>query len=344
MKGLFCSSAPIVQTGHGGGMAAFYEREALRNCCDTVDTLIVRDEMERHYPNNPFMRDYLAASKVGTYDVMYTNGSPWGLTFKASRAHKLIADCPAHNLRESTQEFKNCGMVYGFKHQTDPFLWPLYSQDLQRADVIVTQSKQSIGYLRDLGINTRCEVVPGGCHLPQNIKPGPDRFTVGYLGAAGPDKGVSYLVNAWLKLGYKDAVLNLGGSSSRGAQDALARFAGQANFNCLGWLDDISDFYNGITVYVQPSVTEGFALEVLEAWAHERPVICSKGAGAWELIDEGVDGLVFDPRDIDGLASHIDYLMLNPQLVERMGKAGRKKAEAYTWERAQKGYEAVIRG
>src|SRR5574343_212015 len=336
MKGLFCSTAPIVKEGHGGGMAAYYEREAMRACCDTVDTLIVRDEMERHYPNTPFMRDYLAASRVTPADIMFTNGSPWCLTFKASRAHKLIWDCPAHNLRESTMEFKRLGIPYVFKHQTDPFLWPLYSQDLQNADVIVTQSKQSIGYLRDLGIRTRCEVVPGGCHLPKTIKPAPDRFTVGYLGAAGPDNGVSNLVTAWLRLGYKDAWLTLGGGVGHEAEQ-MKTVAERANFNCLGWLEDVSDFYNSISVYVQPSVTEGFALEVLEAWAHERPVICSKGAGAGELIDEGVDGYVFDPRDIDGMAEQINHLKQYPSLIAMMGKAGRKKAEQYTWERAQRG-------
>ncbi len=343
MKGLFCSTAPIVKEGHGGGMAAFYEREALRNCCDDLTTLTMNGEMERHYPNMPFMRDYLAATKVQPADIMFTNGSPWGLTFKASRAHRLICDCPAHNLQESTREFKNCGLTYGFKHQTDPALWPLYSQDLQNADVIITQSKQSINYLRDLGINTPCRVVPGGCHLPERVAPLPGEFVVGYLGAAGPDKGVSYLVNAWIKLGYKDAWLNLGGQVG-GAAEQLKPFADKADFNCLGWLENISDFYNGISVYVQPSVTEGFALEVLEAWAHERPVICSKGAGAWELIEEGVDGYVFDPRDIDGMAEQIDHLKANPDKAREMGKAGHKKAEQYTWARSQAGYEAVIRG
>ncbi len=342
MKGLFCSTAPIVKEGHGGGMAAFYEREALRACCDSVDTLMGVD-MERHYPNTPFMRDYASAMKVGKADVMMANGSPWGLTFKASQAQRLICDCPAHNLRESAREFKMLAGVYPFRHQTDPELWPLYSQDLQHADMIITQSKQSIGYLRDLGINSPCTVVPGGCHLPKTVKPMPDTFTVGYLGAAGPDKGVGYLINAWLKLGYKEAWLNLGGSVGNAAEQ-LKPVADKANFNCLGWLDDISDFYNGISVYVQPSVTEGFALEVLEAWAHERPVICSKGAGAWELIEDGVDGLVFEPRDIDGLAERIQYLKDRPNLVESMGKAGRKKAEQYTWKRAQRGYEAVLRG
>jgi glycosyltransferase involved in cell wall biosynthesis len=187
--------------------------------------------------------------------------------------------------------------------------------------VIITQSQQSIGYLRDLGINTPCKVVPGGCHLPERVAPLPGEFTVGYLGAAGPDKGVSYLINAWLKLGFKDACLNLGGQVGNAADQ----------------LKPVAD-------KVQPSVTEGFALEVLEAWAHERPVICSKGAGAWELIEENRDGMTFDPRDIDGLAEKIDYLKQRPALVETMGKAGRKKAEQYTWARSQAGYEAVIRG
>jgi len=43
----------------------------------------------------------------------------------------------------------------------------------------------------------RVEVIPHGTTIPKEVKPLPSDYTVGYLGALGPDKGVLYLILAW---------------------------------------------------------------------------------------------------------------------------------------------------
>jgi glycosyltransferase involved in cell wall biosynthesis len=219
----------------------------------------------------------------------------------------------------------------------------MYSLFYHDADVIITQAKQSVGYLEELGAKpTRFEVIPGGCHLPDSYEALPEMFRVGYFGSLGPDKGVGYLIDAWLKLGYKDAELVFGGDGSGELYDQLKPYADQANFRVLGHLDNVSDFYNYISILVQPSVTEGFALTVLEAMAHGRPCVVSKGAGVWELLTDGIDGLLCFPRDVEGMAQRIDWLKCHPEKIAGMGEAARRTAEQYTWDRAQAEYERVI--
>lgn len=67
---------------------------------------------------------------------------------------------------------------------------------------------------------------------------------------------------------------------------------------------------------------EPFGLTVLESFAQERPVIASKMGALPELIDEGQDGLLFDPGDVDALRTQMQTLLNDPARADAMGKAG----------------------
>ncbi|MEZ6190798.1 MAG: glycosyltransferase family 4 protein [Phycisphaerales bacterium] len=70
---------------------------------------------------------------------------------------------------------------------------------------------------------------------------------------------------------------------------------------------------------------EPFGLTVLESFAQERPVIVSRMGALPELIHEGVDGLLFDPGNVDVLRTHLHTLAGDPARANAMGKAGRTK-------------------
>ena len=110
----------------------------------------------------------------------------------------------------------------------------------------------------------------------------------------------------------------------------------------MGRVENVSDFYNSISVYCQPSVTEGFGLPCLEAMAHGRPVIVSEGAGVSELVKDGVEGYVVPIRDAGAIAERIDWLRRKPEKVKEMGEKARLKAEKYTWERTRNEIIRVI--
>ncbi len=76
-------------------------------------------------------------------------------------------------------------------------------------------------------------------------------------------------------------------------------------------------------VFVLPSIKEGFGLVVVEAWLYKKPVVVSAHAGIADLINEGENGLTFDPQDIEGLASKIITVLRNSGgLADKLGEEG----------------------
>jgi glycosyltransferase involved in cell wall biosynthesis len=77
-----------------------------------------------------------------------------------------------------------------------------------------------------------------------------------------------------------------------------------------------------------PSLWDVFNFTCVESMAASRPVLCSEAAGAAELIEDGVDGLLFKAGDSEALASTLRKMeTLTPALQSSMGKAARAKVE-----------------
>jgi len=96
-------------------------------------------------------------------------------------------------------------------------------------------------------------------------------------------------------------------------------FAGQVEDNLL------FDFYNLCDVYVMPSSQEGFGIVFLEAAAFQKPVIAGNKDGSVDAVADGETGILVDPNNIQEIADAIEYLILNRDIAEKMGKAGRER-------------------
>lgn len=84
-------------------------------------------------------------------------------------------------------------------------------------------------------------------------------------------------------------------------------------------------------VLVLPSVPtrsgkrEGIPVVLMEAMSCERPVVASRLSGIPELVDDGVNGFLVEPGDVEGIATALKRLAADPSLRERMGAAGRAR-------------------
>jgi glycosyltransferase involved in cell wall biosynthesis len=79
---------------------------------------------------------------------------------------------------------------------------------------------------------------------------------------------------------------------------------------------------------VLPSVSETFGIVILEAWAAGTPAISSRTSGATALVDDGVNGVLFELARPETFHAAVDRLLLQPAWRDQMGAAGRTKVIA----------------
>ena len=99
--------------------------------------------------------------------------------------------------------------------------------------------------------------------------------------------------------------------------------------------DDLLDYlYKNAYLFVIPSLYEGFGFPILEAMNAGIPVIGSNRTSIPEIIGEA--GLVFDPDDIDDMASKIKLALTNQDLRNRLIDLGLERVKQFTWEKTAK--------
>jgi len=93
--------------------------------------------------------------------------------------------------------------------------------------------------------------------------------------------------------------------------------------------------YQESAVFVFPSLWgEPFGIPLVEAMACGLPVVASRGGGIPEIVEDGRTGLLFPRGDAAGLCQALDRLLSDPALRQRMGEAGRRRAEErFGWDR-----------
>jgi glycosyltransferase involved in cell wall biosynthesis len=76
--------------------------------------------------------------------------------------------------------------------------------------------------------------------------------------------------------------------------------------------------------------------------SYGRVVIASEGAGASEIIEDGVDGFVVERRNPAQIAEKIDWLKNHRAEMIEMGQRAREKARNYTWDIIRKMYVKIF--
>lgn len=96
-----------------------------------------------------------------------------------------------------------------------------------------------------------------------------------------------------------------------------------------GWLsrDKLQQLFETSAIFCLPSYTEGFPMAVLDAWAHGLPVITTPVGGLPDVLIPDENALVFEPGDIDMLAQHLDRLMTDSVLRDRISEGSMKLSQ-----------------
>lgn len=134
-----------------------------------------------------------------------------------------------------------------------------------------------------------------------------------------------------------DWQLVFGGSDWHGAE-AIHTAIGQSPFRrdirCLGFVPDdaLPKLYRAASVFVHPSLFEGFGFPPLEAMACGCPVLSSTRGALGEIV--GTAAATVDPEDVTALKNQLASLASDPALRATLREAGLARARHFDWERA----------
>ena len=95
---------------------------------------------------------------------------------------------------------------------------------------------------------------------------------------------------------------------------------------------DKARFYKTADIFCAPSTgQESFGIVLLEAMAAGCAIVASDIHGYKKVVQRNVSALLVEPREVDALARALERLVGDPELRQRIGRAGAERAPEYDW-------------
>jgi glycosyltransferase involved in cell wall biosynthesis len=230
---------------------------------------------------------------------------------------------------------------------------------LRRMDRVIAVSEDIERYVLSIGIpRARCALVENAIDTDTYRRTmdtnaarvqaglGNRNLVVGGVGRLCGEKGFDRLIRAVTNLSSDGIVVKLvlvGEGEERDRLEKLVR-----DLNCrhavqlLGYRPDTVALYQALDVFVLSSVREASPNVVLEAMAMEVPVVATRIAGVPKLIEDGVNGLLVEPDDVEGLTRALETMLGDQALRARLARAGRQTIEErYTFAGRMKKIRAI---
>lgn len=167
-----------------------------------------------------------------------------------------------------------------------------------------------------------------------------------FVGTLEPRKNLRRLLEAYLDLpepvkkGYRLVLAGSEGWNSDDLREILAKMKDRVTY--LGYLktEEIACLYNLASLFVFPSLYEGFGLPPLEAMACGCPVVVSRAASLPEVCGDAAQYV--DPEDARSISEGMHKVLSDEELRRRLSRAGEQRAQLFSWESAAKRTLAVF--
>jgi glycosyltransferase involved in cell wall biosynthesis len=284
-------------------------------------------------------------------DVVYTTGmfgrsSAAALLTRAPLVVKLTAD-PAYERARRWHLFD--GSLADFQHGAPAStlaLRGLRDWDARRAAHVITPSS----YLRELAIGwgvdpAHATVLPNPAPPLPALRPrdelrrelGFDGPTLAFAGRLTTQKSLDIGIEAARRAGV--ALVVAGDGPDRAALERLghARFVGPLP------RDRVLELFAASDASLLSSSWENFPHTVVEALSVGTPVIATRVGGVPEVVQDGVNGLLVDPGDVDALTAAVRRFVGDPDLAGRLRANAAPSAEPYSAERVYGRLEEILR-
>ena len=155
------------------------------------------------------------------------------------------------------------------------------------------------------------------------------KLRFGFIGTLAPAKGVELLLDAYASLAPGGHSLHVAG---RGEHDYERHLRAQASAEVV-FLGSVAaaDFFPAIDVLVVPSLwQEPLGMVIVEAFMHGVPVLASRVGGIPELVEEGINGWLFDPACPSELSARMQGLLAQATQLRSCADGALASACAYT--------------
>ena len=161
-----------------------------------------------------------------------------------------------------------------------------------------------------------------------------DVFRVVSVGAVSARKGHRYLLEAWKKLALPGSELIIVGANTSDTQRIVHGY--EDIFHHIPKIpnSELRDLLITASVFVLPSIEDGFAQAAIEALSCGVPVIVTQNAGVADLVVQGENGFVVPAGAPDAIAAALLGLYEQPELADAMGlNAAMGAGQSASWRR-----------
>lgn len=210
---------------------------------------------------------------------------------------------------------------------------------LSASGLIIANSRTTKFELESLGINPqKIKVIYPRLDLPGEIatkaeSKGNERIDILFVGYCEPFKEVHLLVEAVGML-QSPVMLHIVGDCKVHTEymerllSIIKRYGimDKVKFHGRFERQDLVNIYAMADIFVSPGSGEGYGRVLIEAMHYGLPVIGANRCASRELIEAGVNGLLFTPGDSNDLKEKIDLLCRDKELRQAMGNKGKTKA------------------
>ncbi len=159
-------------------------------------------------------------------------------------------------------------------------------------------------------------------------------------------KNFDFLLDVFIKKKYFldfNLILVSGEKELTSAQKEIIKKYNQGTWlrQEFGTDEALADLYANATIFIYPSLYEGFGIPPLEAMACGCPVVASNASSIPEVVGDA--GLLFNPKDPSNLAEKIERVLNDKELAKNLIEKGKIRARQFTWDAmADKVYQSYL--
>jgi len=213
----------------------------------------------------------------------------------------------------------------------------------QGADLVFCQGKETFDYWKTR-ISGRAAELPNGVDAELFEQGGvppheTDRFVFLFVGRIAKRKGIFHLLNAFeaLRKERGDVELWIVGKGSQTLKSEMQQYIerDQEHIHYFTKIDrsDIPSFFHACSALVDSMIYQGFSTVCIEALYCSKPIIASQFGGTKDVVEDGKNGLLVDPRNEQELLAAMKQLIKDPDKTELMARRGKERVQsAFLWE------------